>query len=76
MAELPPDLSEETPFGRIRISHRMENGHLVSRCEVALTRTRITTSEYPAFRAFLRQLDQAFSRKLVASGNLGQTAQN
>ena len=65
--ELPPDLTEETPFGRVHIWHRLEGGKLVIRGEVALTRTRIKTGEYAAFRAFLRQLDQAFSRKLVVS---------
>jgi hypothetical protein len=73
--ELPADLKEETPFGRLRIWHRIENGKLVCRGEVALTRTRIKTNEYPAFRAFLRRLDQAFSRKLVASANAAETAQ-
>jgi tetratricopeptide (TPR) repeat protein len=72
--ELPADLKEETPFGRLRIWHRIENGKLICRGEVALTRTRIKTHEYPAFRAFLRQLDQAFSRKLVASANPAETA--
>src|SRR5262249_33585118 len=65
--ELPPDLTQETPFGRVRIWHRIEGGKLVSRGEVALSRTRIKTGEYAAFRAFLRELDQAFSRKLVVS---------
>jgi transglutaminase-like putative cysteine protease len=75
VGELPADVKEETPFGRLRIWHRIENGKLVSRGEVALTRTRIKTNEYPAFRAFLRRLDQAFSRKLVASANAAETAQ-
>ncbi len=73
--ELPADLREETPFGRVRMWHRMENGKLVCRAEVTLTQTRIKTNEYSSFRAFLRQLDQAFARKLVASSSLGQTAQ-
>jgi len=72
--ELPQDVKEETPFGRLRIWHRMERGKLVCRAEIALTKTRIKTDEYPAFRAFLRRLDQAFSRKMVAGSNLGQTA--
>src|SRR5262249_33448008 len=65
--ELPPDLTQESPFGWVRIWHRLEGGKLVSRGEVALSRTRIKTTEYGAFRTFLRQLDQAFSRKLVVS---------
>ncbi len=73
--ELPADVKEETPFGHLKIWHRIEKGKLVCRGEVALTRTRIKTNEYPAFRAFLRRLDQAFSRKLVASANAAETAQ-
>ncbi|HME90580.1 MAG TPA: DUF3857 domain-containing protein [Myxococcaceae bacterium] len=73
IAELPADLKEETPFGRVRIWHRMENGKIVSRAEVAVTQTRIKASEYGAFRAFLGRLDQAFSRKILA-GAVGQTA--
>jgi tetratricopeptide (TPR) repeat protein len=72
--ELPADLKEETPFGRVRMWHRIENGRLVCRAEVALTQTRIKTNEYSSFRAFLQRLDQAFARKLVASSTLGQTA--
>jgi len=72
-AELPPDLKEETPYGKLRIWHRMENGKIVSRAEVAVTQTRIKASEYGAFRAFLGRLDQAFARKIFA-GAVGQTA--
>ena len=73
--ELPPDLNEETPFGRMRISHRIENGKLICRAEVALTQTRIKASDYPAFREFMGHLDRAFSRRLLASASRGQTAQ-
>jgi Flp pilus assembly protein TadD len=72
-AELPPDLKEETPYGKIRMWHRVENGKIVCRAEVALTQTRIKASEYGAFRAFLGRLDQAFSRKIF-TGAVGQTA--
>ncbi len=72
--ELPPDLNEETPFGRMRISHRIENGKLICRAEVALTQTRIKASDYPAFRAFMGRLDQVFSRKLVSGATPRQTA--
>ena len=72
--ELPQDVKQETPFGHLRIWHRMERGKLVCRAEIALTKTRIKTDEYPAFRAFLGRLDQAFSRKMLAGSNLGQTA--
>jgi hypothetical protein len=54
------------------MSHRIENGKLICRAEVALTETRIKASDYPAFRAFM---DQAFSRRLVSGATPGQTAQ-
>jgi hypothetical protein len=73
--ELPSDLNEETPFGRLRMSHRIENGKLICRAEVALTQTRIKASDYAAFRAFMGRLDRAFSRRLIASASRGQTAQ-
>jgi hypothetical protein len=73
--ELPADLTEETPYGRMRISHRIEGGKLVSRGEVALTKTRIQSSEYGPFRAFLGRIDQAFSRKIQIAARSGQTAQ-
>jgi tetratricopeptide (TPR) repeat protein len=73
--ELPADLTEETPYGRMRISHRIEGGKLVSRGEVALTKTRIQSGEYGPFRAFLGRIDQAFSRKIHIAARSGQTAQ-
>jgi hypothetical protein len=37
VAELPPTLEEETPFGRVRLTYRQEEGKLLCEGEVALT---------------------------------------
>jgi hypothetical protein len=38
---------------------------LVCRGELVFTRDRISASEYPAFRAFVARVDQAFARKVL-----------
>jgi tetratricopeptide (TPR) repeat protein len=73
--DLPADLAEDTPFGKMRLSYRLEGGTVVCRAEVALTKTRIQVNEYASFRALLGRLDQAFSRKIQVSVRNGQTAQ-
>ncbi len=72
--ELPGELVEESPFGRLRIAARWLDGKLLVEGEMALTRARITAKEYPAFRAWLLKVDQAFSRKLTVVKEGGQTA--
>lgn len=74
-ADLPPDVKEETAWGQMRMWHRVENGKVVCRAEIALTQTRVKAAEYGAFRAFLGRIDRAFSRKIFAAIPLGQTAQ-
>jgi tetratricopeptide (TPR) repeat protein len=64
--ELPAAVDEETPFGRLRLSHRVEDGVLLSDGEVSLTVARVAAADYPAFRAFLLRVDQALSRRVSA----------
>jgi hypothetical protein len=71
---VPTDVSEVTPFGRYTLSHRVDNGTLYFELEVALTVSRVSVKDYPAFRAFVGRMDQAFSRKVVATGSTGPTA--
>lgn len=66
VTELPPEVREDTPFGRLRMRHRVEDGKLVCEAEVAFTVARVKVSDYPAFRAWLGRVDQAFARRLFA----------
>jgi hypothetical protein len=68
---VPTDVSEVTPFGRYTLSHRVQDGTLYFELEVALTVSRVSVKDYPAFRAFVGRMDQAFSRKVVATGPTG-----
>jgi tetratricopeptide (TPR) repeat protein/transglutaminase-like putative cysteine protease len=65
--ELPADVTEQTAFGRYTLSHRVEGNTLVFESDVAISATRITVKDYPAFRAFVSRLDQAFSRKATVA---------
>lgn len=65
VGELPPAYEEQTPFGRVRLSYRLEEGKVVCEGEVALTASRVKAGEYAAFRAFLGRVDQAFERKVL-----------
>jgi cellulose synthase operon protein C len=62
---LPPDVTSDTGFGKLHLSYSVEQGVLVCRGELVFTRDRISATEYPAFRAFVAQVDQAFSRKVL-----------
>ncbi len=62
---LPPDVTSDTGFGKLHLSYALEQGVLVCRGELVFSRDRISAREYPAFRAFVAQVDQAFSRKVL-----------
>ena len=73
VAELPPEVFEESPFGSLRIVVSKNNGKLKVTGKLVMSRARITAKEYPDFRSWLLKVDQAFSRKIVAQQG-GQTA--
>jgi len=62
---LPSDVTTDTGFGKLHLTYALENGVLVCRGELIFARDRISASEYPAFRAFVAGVDQAFSRKVL-----------
>jgi tetratricopeptide (TPR) repeat protein len=62
---LPPDVTTESGFGKLHLTYAVEQGMLVCRGELVFTRDRISANEYPAFRAFVAGVDQAFSRKVM-----------
>jgi hypothetical protein len=73
--QAPPALNEETPFGRLKMTSRQQpDGQWVFEGEVAFTVARVKAKDYPAFRAWLGRVDQAFSRKVLATAASGQTA--
>src|SRR5205814_3454441 len=68
-ADVPAPAKEETPFGRLTSScEKPSDSKLVCTSEVALAVSRVKASDYPAFRAFLGRMDQAFARKVVLEG--------
>jgi hypothetical protein len=64
--DMPAEVKDETKFGRLRITYKVENGKLVCDGEIAFTEARIAVADYPAFREWLGRVDQHFSRRLVA----------
>jgi cellulose synthase operon protein C len=74
VTQLPAPYTEETPFGRVRLTQRLEGGKLVAEGELVLTRARVKAEDYAAFRAFLGRVDQAFGRKVQAVREGGAAA--
>ncbi|SET91133.1 DUF3857 and transglutaminase domain-containing protein [Stigmatella erecta] len=74
VAELPAAMEEQLPFGRLRLTFRQEGGKLIADGEVALTRARVKSDDYLAFREFLGRVDRAFGRKVVLTPAAGKTA--
>jgi len=72
--ELPPAVNEQTPFGRLRMTFTRDGDALRCEGELAFTVSRVKATDYPAFRAFLGRLDQAFARKVELVRPAGQTA--
>jgi hypothetical protein len=65
VAQVPAETVLESPFGRLSITVRTEGAKLVVEGAMVVARARVTAQDYAAFRAWLLQVDQAFSRKLV-----------
>jgi len=63
--ELPHPIATETPFGHAQFGCHAEAEALDCTGEVALTTVRVSAKDYPAFRAFLTAVDQAFARKVL-----------
>src|SRR5260221_5562095 len=75
VSELPKNVTEDSKFGRLRTTYRIENGILFCTAEVAVTVSRVKPEDYPAFRLFLGRVDQELTRKLISLGHSGQRAQ-
>ena len=71
--QLDPRLMEILACPQCHSPLRAEEGgehgdELVCTSEVVLSVARVKASDYPAFRAFLGRMDQAFARKVVLEG--------
>jgi cellulose synthase operon protein C len=64
--ELPHTLATSTPFGHAQFGCRAEGEALECEGEVAVTTARVSAKDYPAFRAFLTEVDQALAKKVLA----------
>lgn len=73
-AVLPAPVSVTSKFGHLKLAYRMDGDTLVAESEIAITVPRVATADYAAFRAFLSQVDQAYSARLSLSPKPGKTA--
>lgn len=73
LPQVPADVVEDSPFGALRLVTRRVEGGLRAEGVLALKVPRISAKDYPAFRAWLMAVDQAFGRKLVVQQG-GQSA--
>jgi hypothetical protein len=64
VAQLPPDSTLNTSFGKAHIHFASANHEIVIRSEVQFVRTRIEASEYTEFRSFCANLENAFRREV------------
>jgi hypothetical protein len=65
VSSVPADVREESPFGSLVITSKREGAKLSIEGVMTLSRARIAAKDYPAFRAWLMQVDQQFGRKVV-----------
>jgi hypothetical protein len=63
---LPAPVRMEAPFASFEASFREEGGALHAEARLALAKARVAAADYPAFRAFLAQVDRALASPLRA----------
>jgi tetratricopeptide (TPR) repeat protein/transglutaminase-like putative cysteine protease len=63
--ELPPKAEVASPFGSLTIEVAKHDGALKVTGELVMATARVAAKDYPAFRAWLLEVDQAFSKKLT-----------
>ncbi len=62
--DLPKAVDVQTAFGGVKLAYSVEGRVLTARGEIHLDVPRVKAAEYPAFRSFLGQLDQALGRRV------------
>jgi tetratricopeptide (TPR) repeat protein len=63
-AQLPTSVERSGPFGAYRLAVRLEGQQVVCEVQYELAAHRVTVADYPAFRAWLAELDRALSQPL------------
>lgn len=66
--ELPSDVDVKGPFGTVSLTYRKEGDRLVAEGQVKLDRSKVSAQEYPEFRRFMGEIDQALARKVKIGG--------
>jgi tetratricopeptide (TPR) repeat protein/transglutaminase-like putative cysteine protease len=61
---LPSDVELKSPFGALTLKYRAEGGALTLETDLVMAVSRVKAAEYPAYRAFLGQVDQALQRRV------------
>ncbi|WP_163996331.1 DUF3857 domain-containing protein [Pyxidicoccus caerfyrddinensis] len=74
VAELPQAVEENTKFGYVKLTYRVDGGKLVADGEMALTAARVKADDYAEFREFLGRVDRAFGRRVLVQGPGSRTA--
>ncbi len=74
VGELPPKAQVTSPFGSLTIEAVVKDGTLKVTGELVMGTARVSAKDYPAFRAWLLEVDQAFSRKLTVQAAGPKTA--
>ncbi|MGV3619832.1 MAG: DUF3857 domain-containing protein [Archangium sp.] len=74
VTEAPREVVEKSPFGEVRITTEKKGNGFVVKGRVVMAAPRISAKDYPAYRAWLLKVDQAFGHKVVAQQQGGQTA--
>jgi len=61
----PQTMNVESPFGAVRVTAESNGGLINVRTEIALSQSRISAADYPAFREFCERADRALGQRLV-----------
>lgn len=62
---LPDPVKIDTPFGKVELVAEAQPGKVVVKSSIALEKSRISPSEYAAFRSFCEAADNALAQRLV-----------
>jgi tetratricopeptide (TPR) repeat protein len=62
---LPDAVKLDTPFGKVELKAESQAGKVVVKSRIVLTKSRVSPSEYAAFRAFCEAADNALGQRLV-----------
>ena len=62
--EIPESTHLESPFGEMEISYQYDDGELIVDLRYAITQQRIDVEDYPEFRRFIAEMDQALNETI------------